>query len=235
MRIGDAGAGDFAVLGAHASGDPDRAGQDTRLVVECHAAGVGDQAAVGVFGGGSGTVGLEEVPQVLARFVNRIDVFALAGAMSIEPRIAPSIRAKAGRCPRPSTAAMFIATSNAAARTPEVGGGFEAGYPAGVWICSPIQDAANDVQAAAFFHELEPEAFSTAGGGSNSVRVHVTTSTGALDREQQLGLVKDISAVIAEAAGDSSLTGRTWVALTEAVPGGWGIGGTPGDGRLFPL
>ncbi|QIY68140.1 4-oxalocrotonate tautomerase family protein [Streptomyces sp. RLB1-33] len=78
---------------------------------------------------------------------------------------------------------------------------------------------------AAFIHELEPEAFSTAGGGNNSVRVHVTTNAGALDREQQLGLVKDISALIAEAAGDASLAGRTWVALTEAVPGGWGIGG----------
>ncbi|MHA5054749.1 tautomerase family protein [Streptomyces sp. SD15] len=78
---------------------------------------------------------------------------------------------------------------------------------------------------AAFIHELEPEAFSTAGGGSNSVRVHVTTNAGALNREQQLGLVKDISALIAKAAGDASLAERTWVALTEAVPGGWGIGG----------
>jgi phenylpyruvate tautomerase PptA (4-oxalocrotonate tautomerase family) len=78
---------------------------------------------------------------------------------------------------------------------------------------------------AAFIHELEPESFSTAGGGSNSVRVHVTTNAGALNREQQLGLVKDISALIAEAAADPSLTERTWVTLTEAVPGGWGIGG----------
>ncbi|MFF2515211.1 hypothetical protein [Streptomyces sp. NPDC058086] len=37
--------------------------------------------------------------------------------------------------------------------------------------------------------------------------------------------MKDISALIAEAAGDASLAGRTWVALTEAVPGGWEIGG----------
>ncbi|MEU9471696.1 hypothetical protein AB0D78_34800 [Streptomyces avermitilis] len=78
---------------------------------------------------------------------------------------------------------------------------------------------------AAFIHELEPESFSTAGGGSNSVRVHVTTNAGALNREQQLGLVKDISALIAKAAKDASLAERTWVALTEAVPGGWGIGG----------
>lgn len=78
---------------------------------------------------------------------------------------------------------------------------------------------------AAFIHELEPAAFSTAAGNSTSVRVNVTTNAGALDREQQLGLVKDLSAVIADAAGDASLVERTWVALTEAVPGGWGIGG----------
>lgn len=38
--LGDAGAGDFAVLVGHAYRDPDRAGQDTRLVVECDAADV---------------------------------------------------------------------------------------------------------------------------------------------------------------------------------------------------
>ena len=78
---------------------------------------------------------------------------------------------------------------------------------------------------AAFIHELDPDSLSTAGGGSTSVRVNVTTNAGALDREQQLGLVKDFTALIAEAAGDPSLEERTWVALTEAVPGGWGIAG----------
>lgn len=78
---------------------------------------------------------------------------------------------------------------------------------------------------AAYIHELEPAAFSTAGGSSDHVRVNVTTNAGALNRDQQLGLVKDISALIAKAAGDASLKERTWVALKEAVPGGWGIGG----------
>ncbi|WP_405634632.1 hypothetical protein OHB53_10975 [Streptomyces sp. NBC_00056] len=71
---------------------------------------------------------------------------------------------------------------------------------------------------------MEPEAFSTAGGGSNSVRVHVTTNAGVHNREQQLRLVKDISALIAKAAGDASLAERTWVSLTVSVPCGWGIG-----------
>jgi len=74
-------------------------------------------------------------------------------------------------------------------------------------------------------HELPADALSDAGGGGDHVRVQVTTNAGALDREQQLGVVKDITAQVAEAAGDPGLAERTWVALTEAVPGGWGIGG----------
>ncbi|MFD4566336.1 hypothetical protein ACFWOX_18330 [Streptomyces sp. NPDC058467] len=75
---------------------------------------------------------------------------------------------------------------------------------------------------AAFVHELETDSLSTAGGGTDHVRVTVTTNADALNREQQLGLVKEISELVAKASGDPSLAGRTWVALTEAVPGGWG-------------
>ncbi|MEZ0069487.1 phenylpyruvate tautomerase PptA (4-oxalocrotonate tautomerase family) [Streptacidiphilus sp. MAP12-20] len=78
---------------------------------------------------------------------------------------------------------------------------------------------------AAFVHELDADSFSTAGGSADHVRVAVTTNAGALNREQQLGLVKELSELVASAAGDPSLAERTWVALTEAVPGGWGIGG----------
>ncbi|QIY94035.2 4-oxalocrotonate tautomerase family protein [Streptomyces sp. S1D4-11] len=78
---------------------------------------------------------------------------------------------------------------------------------------------------ATFVHELDADAFSTAGGSNDHVRVTVTTNAGALDREQQLGLVKELSELVASAAGDPFLAERTWVALTEAVPGGWGIGG----------
>ncbi|WP_318219123.1 hypothetical protein [Streptomyces sp. SCL15-6] len=78
---------------------------------------------------------------------------------------------------------------------------------------------------AAFVHDLDTDSFSTAAGGTGHVRVNVLTNAGALNREQQLGLVKDISALVAAAAGDASLVERTWVTLTEAVPGGWGIAG----------
>jgi len=92
------------------------------------------------------------------------------------------------------------------------------------WEKVPVIPFFSD-NTAAFIHELEPAAISTAGGSSNHVRVQVTTNAGALNREQQLGLVKDITALIAQAAGDPSLEGRTWVALSEAVQGGWGIAG----------
>ena len=38
-------------------------------------------------------------------------------------------------------------------------------------------------------------------------------------------MVEQFTAIVAEAAGDSSLAERTWVLLTEAVPGGWGLYG----------
>lgn len=78
---------------------------------------------------------------------------------------------------------------------------------------------------AAFVHDLDTDSFSTADGSTDHVRVNVLTNAGALNREQQLGLVKDISVLVAAAAGDASLVERTWVTLTEAVPGGWGIAG----------
>ncbi|WNI16143.1 tautomerase family protein [Actinacidiphila sp. ITFR-21] len=78
---------------------------------------------------------------------------------------------------------------------------------------------------AAFVHDLGPDDLSTLAGDSHCVRVNVLTNADALDREQRLGVVGDITAAVARAAGDPALQARTWVALTQAVPGGWGIGG----------
>ena len=49
---------------------------------------------------------------------------------------------------------------------------------------------------------------------------------GALSRDAQKQLVKDATGIIADICGDPSLAKRTWVLLTEAAEGGWGIGGT---------
>ncbi len=78
---------------------------------------------------------------------------------------------------------------------------------------------------AAFVHDLSPDALSNVSGDGNYVRVQVLTPVGVLNREKQLGVVKDLTDIVAAAAGDASLAERTWVLLTEAPEGGWGIGG----------
>src|ERR1700691_5322931 len=84
---------------------------------------------------------------------------------------------------------------------------------------------------AAFIHELPSEAISNAAGDSNYVRVQVLTPVGVLDREKQLGVVKELTEIVAAAAGDPTLTSRTWCLITESPEGGWGIAGhaKPGD------
>jgi phenylpyruvate tautomerase PptA (4-oxalocrotonate tautomerase family) len=78
---------------------------------------------------------------------------------------------------------------------------------------------------AAFVHELPASAISDVDGSSDHVRVQVLTNAGALDRAQQLAVVERVTAVVAEHAGRPDLVERTWVLLTEAVPGGWGLWG----------
>jgi phenylpyruvate tautomerase PptA (4-oxalocrotonate tautomerase family) len=48
-------------------------------------------------------------------------------------------------------------------------------------------------------------------------------ATGALDRNKQIAVVGQFTSMIASAAHDPALAERTWVLLTEAVPGGWGL------------
>jgi len=78
---------------------------------------------------------------------------------------------------------------------------------------------------AAFVHELPSASLSNVDGDATYVRVQVLTNSGALDRDKQLAVVSRFTALIAEAAGDPSLTDRTWVLLTEAPDGGWGLAG----------
>ena len=78
---------------------------------------------------------------------------------------------------------------------------------------------------AAFVHELPAGTLSNVDGASNYVRVQVLTNAGALHRDKQIAVVSQFTSMVAEAAHDPSLADRTWVLLTEAVPGGWGLGG----------
>jgi phenylpyruvate tautomerase PptA (4-oxalocrotonate tautomerase family) len=78
---------------------------------------------------------------------------------------------------------------------------------------------------AAFIHELPSDAIANAAGASNYVRVQVLTPVGVLDRDKQLGVVDELTEIVAAAAGDSTYAERTWVLITESPEGGWGIAG----------
>ena len=83
---------------------------------------------------------------------------------------------------------------------------------------------------AAFVHDLPADSLSNVAGDSNYVRVQVLTPVGVLDRTKQLGVVKELTDIVAAAAGDPSLTERTWVLITESPEGGWGINGHANTG-----
>jgi phenylpyruvate tautomerase PptA (4-oxalocrotonate tautomerase family) len=78
---------------------------------------------------------------------------------------------------------------------------------------------------AAFIHELAPDGLATANGDHNYVRVQVLTPVGILDRDKKLGVTREMTDIIAAAAGDPSLVDRTWVQIVESPDGGWGIDG----------
>ena len=83
---------------------------------------------------------------------------------------------------------------------------------------------------AAFIHDLPRDAISNVDGDSNYVRVQVLTPVGVLDREKQLGVVSELTAIVAKAAADPALAERTWVLIYESPEGGWGIRGHANTG-----
>lgn len=83
---------------------------------------------------------------------------------------------------------------------------------------------------AAFVHELPADSLSNVNGDSNYVRVQVLTPIGVLDRAKQLGVVEELTKIVAAAAGDPALGERTWVLLTESPEGGWGLAGHASTG-----
>jgi len=80
---------------------------------------------------------------------------------------------------------------------------------------------------AAFIHRLPLTAISTANTPSaRTVPVQIITPPGSLNRDGQRQITREAIEIVARAAGDPSLTARTWVILTEAAEGGWGLAGT---------
>jgi len=83
---------------------------------------------------------------------------------------------------------------------------------------------------AAFIHDLPADSLSNVDGDGNYVRIQVLTPVGVLDRDKQLGVVRELTDIVAAAAGDPTLTDRTWVLITESPEGGWGINGHANTG-----
>jgi phenylpyruvate tautomerase PptA (4-oxalocrotonate tautomerase family) len=80
---------------------------------------------------------------------------------------------------------------------------------------------------AAYIHRLDPKAVHTAGTDcARTVRVQVLTPPGALNRAGQKSFVAEATAIVASIAEDPTQATRTWVLLSEAAEGGWGIAGT---------
>jgi phenylpyruvate tautomerase PptA (4-oxalocrotonate tautomerase family) len=80
---------------------------------------------------------------------------------------------------------------------------------------------------AAFIHRMAAPALQTAArANARAVRVQIITPPGALTRNGQKQLVDDVTRIVADICGDPSQKQRTWVLLTEAAEGGWGINGT---------
>jgi phenylpyruvate tautomerase PptA (4-oxalocrotonate tautomerase family) len=80
---------------------------------------------------------------------------------------------------------------------------------------------------AAYLHRMDPSTVHTAATASaRTVRVQVVTPPAALTREGQKQLVKEATEIVAKISGDPTQAGRTWVLLTEAAEGGWGLSGT---------
>jgi phenylpyruvate tautomerase PptA (4-oxalocrotonate tautomerase family) len=81
-----------------------------------------------------------------------------------------------------------------------------------------------------FVHELPADAISDVAGSGRHIRVQVLTPAGVLNRDKQLGVVKELTEVVAAAAGDPELAARTWVLIVESPDGGWGIAGHANTG-----
>jgi phenylpyruvate tautomerase PptA (4-oxalocrotonate tautomerase family) len=78
---------------------------------------------------------------------------------------------------------------------------------------------------AAFVHALPARSIANVEGEGDYVRVQVLTNHGALDRDKQLAVVEQFTELVADAASRPELKERTWVLLTEAPDGGWGLWG----------
>jgi len=80
---------------------------------------------------------------------------------------------------------------------------------------------------AAYIHRMPASTVQTAATAlARTVRIQVITPPSSLNREGQKQLVKEATEIVTQLSGDPSQATRTWVLLTEAAEGGWGLLGT---------
>jgi phenylpyruvate tautomerase PptA (4-oxalocrotonate tautomerase family) len=78
-----------------------------------------------------------------------------------------------------------------------------------------------------YLHRMDASTVQTAANTkARTVRIQVITPPAVLSREGQKQLVKDGTEIVTRISGNSGQAARTWVLLTEAAEGGWGIAGT---------
>ncbi len=80
---------------------------------------------------------------------------------------------------------------------------------------------------AVYIHRMPASTVQTAATAeARTVRVQIITPPGSLNRDGQKQIVKEATEIVARIAGDATQPARTWVLLTEAAEGGWGMFGT---------
>ncbi len=80
---------------------------------------------------------------------------------------------------------------------------------------------------AVYIHRMPASTVQTAATAeARTVRIQIITPPGSLNRDGQKQIVKEATEIVARASGDPTQPARTWVLLTEAVEGGWGMFGT---------
>lgn len=80
---------------------------------------------------------------------------------------------------------------------------------------------------AVYIHRMDASTVQTAASAqARTVRIQVITPPAALNREGQKQVVKAMTEIVGRISGDPGVAARTWVILSEAAEGGWGMLGT---------
>lgn len=79
---------------------------------------------------------------------------------------------------------------------------------------------------AVYIHRMDPVTVQTAAtAAARTVRIQIVTPPGSFKREGQKQIVKEATEIVVKITGDATQAARTWIVLTEAVEGGWGMFG----------